>query len=161
VSAGLDSAPLPEGLAIPVEDWHQTPVRVRLGVRPLLKRLDTLEARLPQPSSTSSRPPSTDAPATKRQRRTPAAEPRKPGGKRGPPGPPQVLLEPTATLSRFPAGCAGGPRELVELTPYPTHQVIARPIMRPDVPHGRLPPGQCLACGTLCTATVPAAQGSG
>ena len=36
---------------------------------------------------------------------------------------------------------------LVELTPYPTHQLSELPIMCPDVTHWRLHQGQCLACG--------------
>jgi transposase len=113
---------------------------VRLVVLTLLKRLEALEARVHQNSSNSSRPPSTDAPATKRQRRMPAAEHRKPGGKPGHPGHAQVL------------------RELVELTPYHTHQVIALPVIPPDVTHWLLHQGQCRACGKLCRATVPPDQ---
>ena len=48
-----ETAPLPEGLGLPAEDWHQTPVRVRLVVLTLLKRLETLEARSNQNSSNS------------------------------------------------------------------------------------------------------------
>ena len=107
-------------------------------VLPLLKRLATLETRLNQHSSNSSRPPSTDAPSTKRQRRKPAVERWKPGGKPGHPGHPQALLEPTTTVSLFPEGCSCGPRELVKLTPYHTHQVIELPYIRPDVTHWRL-----------------------
>jgi hypothetical protein len=112
VSDVLDPASLPEGLGIPAEDWYQTPVSVRLVMLTLLKRLETLEARGNQHSSNSSRPPSTDAPSTKRQRRIPATERRKPGGKPGHPGHPQVRLEPTATVSLFPEGCSGGHRPL-------------------------------------------------
>jgi transposase len=155
VSDVLDPTSLPEGLGIPAADWHQTPVSVRLVLLALLKRLKTLEARLHQHSSHSSQPPSTDVPSTKRQRRIPAAERRQPGGKRGHPGHPQALLEPTATLALFPQGCACGHRGLVELSPYHTHQVIELPGMRPDVTHWRLHQGQCRACGTLCKAIVP------
>ena len=93
MSDGLDPAPLPEGLGIPPEDWHQTPLSVRLVVLTLLKRLEALETRLKQDSSNSNRPPSTDSPSTKRQRRMTAATRRKPGGKPGHPGHPQVLLD--------------------------------------------------------------------
>jgi transposase len=127
----------------------------------LLKRLATLEARVHQNSSNSSQPPSTDAPATKRPHRWPTAERRKPGGKPGHPGHPQVLLEPTATVALFPEGCACGPREFVELTPYHTHQVIELPVIRPDVTHWLRHQGQCLSGGTLCKATIPADQISG
>jgi transposase len=161
VSDMLDPAPLPEGLGIPTEDWHQTPVRVRLAVLTLLKRLETLEARLHQNSSNSSRPPSTDAPAKKRQRRMNATERRRPGGELGHPGHLQVLLAPTATISLFPEACSCGHRELGELTPYHTHQVIELPVIRPDVTHWLLHQGQCLSCVKLCKATIPSDQGSG
>ena len=127
----LEPTALPEGLGIPAEDWQQTPRSVQLGVLTLLKRLETLEARLKQNSSNSSRPPSTDTPSTKRQRRRPAAERRKPRGKHGHPGHLQVLLEPTATISLFPEGCACGHREVVALTPYHTHQVLELPVCVP------------------------------
>jgi transposase len=156
----LDPAPLPEGLGIPAEDWYQTPVSVRLVMRTLLKRLETLEARGHQNSSNSRRPPSTDAPSTKRQRRIPATERRKPGGKPGHPGHPQVRF-PTAPLALFPEGCSCGHWKFVELTPYHTHQVIELPVMRPDVTHWLLHQGQCLSCGKLCKATIPTDQISG
>jgi transposase len=161
VSDGLDPAPRPEGLGIAVEEWPQSPVRARLVGLTLLQRLTTLEARWHQHSSNASRPPSTEAPATKRQRRRPAAERRQPGGKHGHPGHPQVLLEPTATVSLFPEGCACGHREVVALPPYHTHQVLELPVMRPDVTHWLRPQGQCLSCGKRCKAPVPADQGRG
>ena len=82
-----DPAPLPDGLDLPVAEWQQTPRSVRLLGLALLKRL---EARMHQNLSNSSRPPSTDAPTTKRQRRRPAAERRKPGGKPGNPSHQQI-----------------------------------------------------------------------
>lgn len=157
----LDPTAVPEGLVIPIEEWHQSPWSVRLVVLTLLKRLTTLEARGHQNSSNSSRPPSTDAPATKRQRRMPAAERRKPGGKLGHPGQPQVLLEPTATVALFPQGCVCGHREFAELPPYHRHQTIALPVIRPEVTHWILHQGWCLACGTLCKAPLPADPVSG
>lgn len=42
-------------ITIPTEDWHQTPLSVRLVLLTLLKRLEVLEARLTQNSSNSSR----------------------------------------------------------------------------------------------------------
>jgi len=50
----LDPAPRPEGLGLSTEDWHPTPVRVRLVMRTLLQRLQALAARLAQNSSTAS-----------------------------------------------------------------------------------------------------------
>jgi transposase len=161
VSDPLDPAPLPEGLPLPAADWHQTPLSVRLVVLTLLKRLKMLEARLPQDSSNSSRPPSTDVPLKKRQRRKPAADQRKPGANPGHPGHPHVLLEPTATVSLLPEVCACGQREIAELTPYHAHQVIELPVIYPAVTHWLLHQGRCLSCGKLCTATLPVEHTSG
>ena len=157
----LDPVPLPDGLGIPAEDWHQTPTSVRHQVLSLLKRVDTLEARLNQNSSNSSRPPSTDSPAKKRQRRTQAAEQRKPGGKLGHPGHQRVLTEPTATMAVFPEACACGHPGFADLMPYYTHQVMELPVIRPEVTHWMLHQGWCLSCGKLCKATVPLDQASG
>lgn len=157
----LDPAPLPAGLGIPAEDWQQTPLSVRLAVLTLLKRLDALAARLHQDSSNSSRPPSTDAPLNRRQRRMKVADRRKPGGKPGHPGHQQVLCEPTATVALFPDVCACGYSGFADLMPYHTHQVIELPIIRPEVTHWRLHQGWCLACGKLCKATLPAEHSSG
>jgi transposase len=161
VSDLLDPGPLPEGLGIPAEDWHQTPTSVRCQFLSLLKRVDALEARLNQNSSNSSRPPSTDLSSTKRQRRTKVAERRKPGAKLGHPGHPQVLLEPTASVSLLPDACACGHRGFAEIRRYHTHQVIELPIICPEVTHWRLHQGQCLSCGTLCKALLPSEHASG
>jgi transposase len=64
-------------------------------------------------------------------------------------------LEPTASVSVLPEACACGQRGLAEVTWYHTHQVIALPVIRPEVTHWRLHPGRCLACGTLCKASLP------
>lgn len=157
----LDPAPLPAGLGIPVEDWHQTPTSVQQQFLALLKQVDALEARLHRDSSNSSRPPSTDAPSTKRHRRMKAAERRKPGGKPGHPGHQQMLLEPTATVALFPETCACGQPCFSDLVPAHIHQVIELPVIRPEVTHWLLHQGRCLSCDTLGTATVPAEQGSG
>jgi transposase len=161
VSDPLDPAPLPEGLPLPAAEWHQTPLSVRLVVLTLLKRLEMLEARLHQDSSNSSRPPSTDAPLKKRQRRMQAAERRKPGAKPGHPGHPHVLLEPTATVALFPDVCSCGQRGRVALTPYHLHQVIELPVVPPEVTHWLLHQGRCLACGKLGKASLPHEQASG
>ena len=130
-----DPAPLPEGLGIPAEAWRQTPPSVRHQFLALLKQVDTLEARLHRDSSNASHPPSTDAPATKRQRRTKAAERRKPGTKPGHPGHQQRLLEPIATVALFPETCACGHPRLSDLVPSQAHQVIELPVIRPEVTH--------------------------
>jgi transposase len=161
VSDRHDPAPLPDGLDLPAADWQQTPQSVRLLVLTLLKRLEALEARVPQNSSNSSRPPSTDAPPTKRPRRMPAAERRTPGGKPGPPGPQQMLRAPRATVALFPEVCSCGPAGFADLRPYHTHQGIELPVMRPDVTHWLLHQGRGLSCGNVCQAPLPSEQESG
>jgi hypothetical protein len=85
---------------------------------------------------------------------------RKPGGKLGHAGHLQVLLEPTATVSLFPAACPCGQQGLAELTPYHTHQVLELPVIHPEVTHWLLPQGRCLSCGKLCKALLPAEHAS-
>src|SRR5262245_31634868 len=111
------STPLPQELGIPVSDWQRTPTTVQSELLSLLKRVDTLEARLHRNSSNSNRRPSTDSTAKRRERRKPGAQPGHPGHR-------QVLLEPTTTSSLFPQLCSCGHSELTTLTAYHTHQVI-------------------------------------
>ena len=158
---GLHPVAPPDRLGIPAEDWQQTPTSVQQQFLSLLKRVEALEARLHRDSSHSSRPPATDSPAKKRQRRPQAAERHKPGGKPGPPGHPQVLLAPTSSVALFPSACTCGHGEFSEGVLYHTHQVIEFPVIRLDVTHGRLHQGRCLACGTLCKAALPSEHASG
>jgi transposase len=90
-----------------------------------------------------------------------AADRRKPGGKPGHPGHPQVLLEPTTTLSLFPHACACGQHGFAELAPWHTPQVIELPVIRPEVTHWLPHQGRCLSCGQRCKATIPSDQVSG
>jgi hypothetical protein len=84
------------------QHWEQTPLAVQAYIHTLhdkmaqlLDRVETLEARLTQNSTTSSRPLSSDAPFKKPRRLTRPSTPRKAGGKPGHPGHCQVLLPPT------------------------------------------------------------------
>ena len=81
------------------QDWEQTPLAVQAYVRTLCDevaqlhdRVETLEARLTQNSTTSHRPPSSDSPYKKPRLYPTAATPRKMGGKPGHPGHRQGLL---------------------------------------------------------------------
>ena len=92
------------------QDWAQTPLAVQAYVRALRDevqqlhdRVETLEARLQQHSTTSSRPPSSDSPYKKPRLRPTAATPRKAGGKPGHPGHRQVLLPSTTVREVRPA----------------------------------------------------------
>jgi transposase len=155
------STSLPQGLDIPVSDWQRTPTTVQDEFLSLLKRVDALESRLNRDSSNSSRPPSTDSAAKKRDRRVELTERRKPGAKPGHPGHQQTLLEPTTTVSLFPEPCGCGQSEVRILTAYQTHQVIELPVIRPEVTHWRLHQGQCSACGKTRKASLPPDQTTG
>jgi len=71
---------MPAGLDIAPADWQQTPPSVQTLVVALLQRLEAVEARLKQDSTTSQRPPSTDSPYTKARKPSGDAPPRKAGG---------------------------------------------------------------------------------
>ena len=145
------------------QDWEQTPLAVQAYVRTLRDevaqlhdRVETLEARLAQNSTTSSRPPSSDAPFKKPRRHTTSTTPRKAGGKPGHPGHRQVLLPPTTVRELTPARCACGNTAFTLIIPYHTHQVIELPAIAMDVTHWVLHQGWCPDCGRWSKAQVPA-----
>src|ERR1043166_7787006 len=136
------------------QDWELTPPAVQAYLRTvhdalgqLQERVDTLEARLTQNSTTSSRPPSSDSPYKKPRQRTNATAPRKAGGKPGHPGHRQVLLPPTTVQELRPERCACGNTALTLTMPYYTHQVLELPPIRIDVTHWVLYQGWCGDCG--------------
>jgi transposase len=97
------------------QDWEQTPPAVQAYLRTvrdelgqLQERVETLEARLTQHSTTSSRPPSSDSPSKKPRQRPTVTTPRKAGGKPGHPGHRQGLLPPTTVQELRPERCACG-----------------------------------------------------
>src|SRR5215471_12573933 len=150
------------------QDWEQTPPTVQAYVRTLRNEVtqlhdyvETLEARLTQNSTTSSRPPSSDSPYKKPRRRTTAATPRKAGGKPGHPGHPQVLLPPTTVQELRPERCTCGNTTFALTTPYHTHQVLELPPIAMEVTHWVLHQGWCPDCGRWSKAQVPAEHATG
>ncbi len=150
------------------QDWAQTPLAVqayvhtlRNEVAQLQDRMEILEARLTQNSTTSSRPPSSDSPYKKPRLRTAAATPCKAGGKPGHQGHRQVLLPPTTVRELTPERCACGTTTFALTTPYHTHQVIELPPIAMDVTHWVLHQGWCVACGRWTKAQVPAEHATG
>jgi transposase len=150
------------------QDWEQTPLAVQAYVRTLRDevaqlhdRVETLEARLAQNSTTSSRPPSSDAPFKKPRRHTTSTTPRKAGGKPGHPGHRQVLLPPTTVRELTPARYACGNTAFTLIIPYHTHQVIELPAIAMDVTHWVLHQGWCPDCGRWSKAQVPAEHATG
>jgi hypothetical protein len=109
---------VPAGLEIPLADWQQTPPSVQTLVLSLFQRLETLEARLHQDSTTSHRPPSADSPYKKARKPSGDSPQRKAGGQPGHPGHQQHLLPPTETRMLTPTQCACGHTALSVPRPY-------------------------------------------
>jgi transposase len=151
------------------QDWEQTPPAVQAylhslhdEIGQLQERVERLEARLHQDSTTSSRPPSSDSPYKKPRRRTASSKrTRKGGGKPGHPGHRQVLLAATSIEDMLPESCACGSGEFDLLQPYYTHQVIELPPIEMEVSHWVLHQGRCLGCGSWRKAQVRGEQVTG
>jgi transposase len=151
------------------QDWEQTPPAVQAYLHTLRHEMDqlqdrvaSLEARLQQDATNSSRPPSSDSPYKNPRRRTGSStRTRKGGGKAGHPGHRQVLLAPTSVEDRLPEMCACRSSAFGLVSPYYTHQVIELPHIEMEVSHWVLQQGQCVACGRWCKASVPAEQTTG
>ena len=150
------------------QDWEQTPPAVQASLRTvrdelgqLRDRVETLEARLKQHSTTSSQPPSADSPSKKPRRRTTSTTPRKAGGKLGYHGHRQGLLAPTRVVEVGPEPCVCGHTAFAGTSPYSTHQVIELPPIEMEVTHWVLHQGWCQACGRWSHAHVPAEHASG
>src|SRR5215470_15206295 len=152
----------------PPQDWAQTPPAVQAYVRTLRNevvqlhaRVESLEARLTQTSTTSHRPPSSDSPYKKPRQRTISTTPRKAGGKPGHPGHGPTLLPPTAVHEVRPEPCACGNTTFALSRPYHTHQVLELPPIAMDVTHWVLHQGWCSECGRWRKAQVPPEQARG
>src|SRR5215468_3546810 len=150
------------------EDWAQTPCAVQAYVRTLRdevaqlqNRVETLEARLQQNSTTSSRPPSSDSPYKKPRLRPTATTPQKAGGKPGHPGHRQVLLPPTTVHDLWPERCTCGNTTFALIKPYHTHQVLELPPIATEVTHWVLHQGWCPDCRRWRKALVPAEHATG
>jgi transposase len=150
------------------QDWEHTPSAVQAYLRAmrdelgqLQARVETLEARLTQNSTTSHRPPSSDSPYKKQRQRPTATTPRKAGGKPGHPGHRQVLVPPTTIREVKPERCACGNTTLAVTAPYHTHQVIELPPIAMEVTHWVLHQSWCPECGCWTQAQVPPEHASG
>jgi transposase len=150
------------------QDWEQTPPAVQAYLRTmrdalgqLQDRVETLEARLTQHSTTSSQPPSADSPYKRPRRRTTSTTPRKAGGKPGHQGHRQELLAPTRVVEVRPGPCVCGNTICAGTSPYYTPQVIALPPIVMEVTHWGLHQGWGQTGGRWSQARVPAEQASG
>ena len=166
--------PLPEsahtGWPFPFmpQDWEHTPAAVQAYVHTLQdeltqlrERVEALEARLTQNSTTSHRPPSSDSPYKKPRQRTTTATPRKAGGQTGPSGPSPGALATDDGPGTATRACACGNTTFALTTPYHTHQVLELPPIAMEVTHWVLHQGWCPDCGRWSKAQVPAEHATG
>jgi len=149
------------------QDWEQTPTVVQTYVHTLHDeltqlrvRMEALEARLTQNSTTSHQPPSSDPPY-KKPRQRPTTTSRKAGGKLGHLGHRQALLPPTMVHELRPERCPCGNTSFAATRPYYTHQVLELPPIELEVRHFVLHQGWCTVCGAANTAHVPPASATG
>jgi transposase len=148
------------------QDWEHTPAAVQAYVHTLQDeltqlrvRVEALEGRLTQNSTTSHRPPSSDSPYKKPRQRT--TTPRKAGGRPGHPGHRQTLLPPTTVHELRPERCPCGNTTFALTKPYHTHQVLELPPIAMEVTHWVLHQGWCPDCGGWSKAQVPAEHATG
>jgi transposase len=125
----------------------------------LQARVCELEARLEQNSSNSGKPPSSDPPADRSERRKPKPTGKPRGGQPGHKGHKRELVPPeqvTATIDHFPAACEACDRALPQkpcAEPL-RHQVVDVPAIKPDVTEHRLHHVMC-GCGHTTGAKLP------
>lgn len=153
-------------------EWEQTPGAVQAHLLALQTQLqdlqqqhqqlqlqvDQLQGRLHQTSTTSSKPPSSDAPFRKRQRRSSSGHR---GAKTGHAGSGPILLSPTEVQAVYPEPCACGSGGLVMALPYYTHQMIDLPPIEMQVTHFELYQGHCPGGGKRLKAEVPSGYQTG
>ena len=162
----LDRTLLPPHLAITEQDLQNTPPVILTLLEYLLqenmalkkqgeaqgRQIEELRARLNLNSGNSSRPPSTDSPYKSKET---GKEKKKSGAKKGHKGHRQTLLTPTETKIIQPEICSCGNGEMVDLTPYYTHQEIELPEIKMDVTHFVLYKGVCSCCGKTNKGLIP------
>ena len=163
----------------PISDlhWQMTPEPVRDYVRYLeaslgklqqqLKqveeRVEKLEVRTRKDSRNSSKPPSSDSPFTKPERKKKTKSNRKKGGQKGHSGYSQQLLDPTCVHDLLPEKCPCGNSDFknARMTPFYTHQHMELPQIQMDIAHYILHQCTCPDCGKKLKATLPPSAASG
>lgn len=134
---------------------RQSEIIARLQARVL-----DLEAQLSQNSSNSGKPPSSDGPADRTDRRGAKTSGRQRGGQPGHKGHKRTLLSPervTSAVDHFPPRCDGCGHRLPKNSDADPvrHQVIDVPEVVPDVAEHRLHAVGCKNCGAVTRAKLP------
>ena len=124
------------------------------------RRIEELEARLKKDSGNSSKPPSSDAPWSKRRRQRRPASGKKQGGQPGHEGTTRDLFDASAVdvvVDHPAAVCSAcGSEDLEALTQEPVrHQVTELPAIAAEVIEHRLHRARCRTCGKKTTAALP------
>ena len=151
-------------------EWHTIPEAARLYISALEqsiatmsdkielleKRIEHLENRLNKNSQNSNKPPSSDGPF-KRPEKKADKKKRIRGAQKGHKGYRQQLLKPTRTVKIPPQQCSCGNCDFSNrgLKSYYTHQVIELPQIQMDVTHYILQRGKCSRCGQTVKSTLP------
>jgi transposase len=148
----------PEPVRLYVEQLEQTVLTLVAKVEQLEKRIEQLEAGSKKNSQNSSKPPSSDSPYTKPQRKKAVGKNRKRGAQKGHKGHRQEILPPTEQKPVFPESCPCGNYQLTseKMEAYYTHQQIELPKIEMDIIHYVLHKCRCPKCGKTVKAQVPA-----
>lgn len=153
-----DQAFSPQDLGISEEDWQQTPPAVRSALGMLHGELAKIKEQLKLNSDTSSKPPSSDKPQRKREKKgkLPSGKKRgaQPGhkGSRRKPLPPDQVNEFRVYKPKACRHCGG---TLIGDDPQPRRwQVTEIPPIRPLVTEHQVHTLTC-CCGKTTTATLP------
>lgn len=160
--------PLPNISGLSLETWSQTPIEVQatcIGlearVRELEERVESLEARGKQDSSTTSKPPSSD-PWWKKAYKKKEKSGKKPGGQPGHRGNHRPLLaveRVDEVVQHFPEQCDDCGHALSDednVTDEPERrQVSELPIVKVIVTEHQLHRRKCGSCGAIKKATPP------
>lgn len=115
-----------------------------------------LRRRLNRNSSNSNKPPSSDSPSSKQNRRGKTPSPNNPGKQPGAPGHHREPLEPDKIVDCVPDSCehCGEGLSGFEDDPH-THQVVDLPPIEPTVTDFRLHRLTCPCCGKTTKASLP------
>lgn len=127
----------------------------------LLTRIQELEAKLNEDSSTSNQPPSGDPPYKRPARKNQTPSGKKRGGQHGHEGHSQKLLEPTEEHHILPDKCKCGCTDLEDQGAYYRHQEVELPEIQLIVRHFLLHQGRCTKCGKETKAKVPSGHDTG
>ncbi len=152
----------PEPVQRYIIQLEEVVMKLLMETENLKKRVTELENKLNKNSQNSSKPPSSDPPFKKPDKKT-KKTPKKRGGQKGHKGHQQKLMTPTSENIVLPSGCACGCSDVIpdSIKPFHTHQVIELPEIKMDVLHFILHKGVCSKCGKVVKAEVPSEHQTG